>query len=93
MSNLIEKKILSKYFKEVVSGKKTFELRLADWECNEGDVLVLKEIDDTTKVYTGREIRKMVGRVLKTKNVSLFVPEDVERFGYQIISLLPGEAK
>ncbi|MFA6974036.1 MAG: DUF3850 domain-containing protein [Parcubacteria group bacterium] len=82
----IEKKILSEYFEAVKNGSKTFELRLADWECNVGDVLVLREIDENRN-YTGREIEKEVTYVLKTKDVELFPKEDVEKFGYQIISL------
>jgi hypothetical protein len=31
----IEKKILSEYFQKILDNKKTFELRLADWECNQ----------------------------------------------------------
>jgi len=84
----IEKKILPEYFKAVQDGSKTFELRLADWECHPGDILVLKEWDPQLKSYTGREISKEVGFVLKTKDVNLFPAEDVEKFGYQIISLI-----
>lgn len=91
MSSVIEKKILAQYFTQVQSGEKTFELRLADWECAPGDTLVLKEIDDLTKQYTGREIVKTVGTVIKTKDLALFTPEEVETHGYQIISLLPEE--
>lgn len=86
---VIEKKILAEYFEKVQSGQKTYELRLADWECNTGDTLVLKEIDNQTKTYTGREIRRKVGYVGKTKDINLFSPEEVEQYGYQIISLLP----
>ncbi|MCK4884420.1 MAG: DUF3850 domain-containing protein [Candidatus Diapherotrites archaeon] len=39
----IENKIWSEFFDKVKSGEKTFELRVADFECNQGDVLVLKE--------------------------------------------------
>ena len=39
----IEKKIVPQYFDAVASGKKKHELRLADWACKEGDVLVLRE--------------------------------------------------
>jgi hypothetical protein len=85
--SVIEKKILSDYYEKVLSGEKTFELRLADWECNKGDTLVLKEID-ADRNYTGREIRKTVGYVLKTKDVTLFSKEEVEQYGYQVISLL-----
>ncbi|MBX4204648.1 MAG: DUF3850 domain-containing protein [Candidatus Doudnabacteria bacterium] len=83
----IEKKILPEYFEQVKNGSKTFELRLADWECNPGDVLVLKEWDPELQAYTGREVSREVGYVLKTKEVNLFPPDDVEKFGYQIISL------
>lgn len=88
--SVIEKKILPGYYDKIASGEKTFELRLADWECNQGDTLVLREIDENRN-YTGREIRKKVGYVLKTKDVSLFSLEEVEQYGYQVISLLPEE--
>lgn len=83
----IEKKIWPEYFEEIKSGRKTFELRLADWECKPGDILVLKEWDPETKQYTGREIEKTVTYVRKTKDLSLFPKEDVEKYGYQIISI------
>jgi hypothetical protein len=84
----VHKKVLSQYFDEILAGKKTFELRLADWECNEGDVLVLDEINTETKQPTGRSVRKRVGYVLHTRDLHLFSEEDVDRFGYQVISLL-----
>ena len=31
----IEKKILSKYFEKILEGTKSYELRLADFECKE----------------------------------------------------------
>jgi ASC-1-like (ASCH) protein len=37
------KKVLPEYFEDLASGKKKFELRLADWECKVGDVLILRE--------------------------------------------------
>lgn len=83
----VEKKIRPEYFDQILSGKKTFELRLADWECAEGDTLLLREWDAEKAAYTGREIEKTVSYVLKTKDVSLFPPEDVEKYGYQIIAL------
>lgn len=82
----IEKKIWPEYFNKVKSGEKNFELRLADWECKSGDVLVLREWNPETKEYTGRQIEKEVGYVLKTKEVKLFSEADVKKYGYQIIS-------
>jgi len=84
----IEKKIWPKYFQAILDGKKNHELRLADWECNEGDTLLLKEWDPETKSYTGRELSKKVKYVAKFKIDSLFwSQEEVEKHGLQIISL------
>ncbi|HPO75467.1 MAG TPA: DUF3850 domain-containing protein [Candidatus Pacearchaeota archaeon] len=52
---IIKKKILPKYFDLVKSGKKKFELRLADFKIKEGDVLILEEWDPKKKEYTGRK--------------------------------------
>lgn len=82
----IEKKAWPKLFEKVLSGEKTFDLRLADWECQPGDILVLREWDPATKEYTGRAIEKEVTYVLKTKEANLFPPEEVEKFGYQVIA-------
>lgn len=87
MGKKIEKKILQKYFQKILDGEKNFELRLADFECNEGDALVLKEWDPETNSYTGRELEKTVTYVLKTKDIDFWPKEEIEKYGYQIISL------
>lgn len=86
----VEKKIWPEYFQEIFNGKKTFELRLNDFEIAEGDTLVLKEWDPVTKQYTGRELEKGVGYVGKWKIDELtkfWSREDIEVNGIQIISL------
>lgn len=83
----IEKKVWPQFFGKLASGEKTYELRLADWECKEGDILVLREWDPETKEYTGREIEKKVGYVGKTKGITFWPQEEIEKFGFQIISL------
>ncbi|MFH1780109.1 MAG: DUF3850 domain-containing protein [Candidatus Micrarchaeota archaeon] len=82
----IEKKCWPAFFEKVFSGEKTFELRLADFECNSGDVLVLREWNPETKEYSGRVIEKTVGFVVKTKDVRFFSKEDVDKYGFQVIS-------
>ena len=82
----IEKKIRPEFFDKISSGEKKFELRLADWECKSGDILVLREWDPDKKDYTGRTMEKEVTYVLKTKDLKFFTPEDVEKYGWQIIS-------
>ena len=83
----IEKKILPWSFDKILSGEKTYELRLADWECKPDDILVLKEWDAINKIYTGREMEKEVTYVLKTEDVHFWSKEDVEKYGFQIISI------
>ena len=86
----IEKKVWPEYFEEVLSGQKTFELRLNDFDINEGDILVLKEWDPNTKEYTGREVEKAVDYVGKWKidDLTKFWPkEEIEASGLQVISL------
>ena len=87
MSKSIEKKVWPEYFERIFIGDKTFELRLADFECVPGDTLVLKEWDHLNKKYTGRQIEKKVTYVLKTKEIQFWPKEEVEKHGYQIISL------
>lgn len=40
---IIRKKIQPQYFDAILSGKKNFELRLNDFDINEGDTMVLEE--------------------------------------------------
>jgi len=85
----IEKKIRPEYFEKILSGEKKYELRLADWDCKIGDILVLKECDPITREYTGREIEKEIISVLKTKGAEdwgMFSKEDIDKYGFQIIS-------
>jgi hypothetical protein len=82
----IEKKVWPKFFEKILSGDKTFELRLADWKCDAGDVLVLQEWDPKTKDYTGREIEKKITYVIKTKDQKFWTREEIEKHGLQIIA-------
>ncbi|OGG44201.1 hypothetical protein A2841_04165 [Candidatus Kaiserbacteria bacterium RIFCSPHIGHO2_01_FULL_48_10] len=84
----IKKKIWLEYFDAVASGKKKFELRLNDFDVNEGDLLILEEWDPKTKEYTGRKTEKKVTYVGKFKMDQLFWPEsEIKEKGIQIISL------
>lgn len=62
---VVKKKIWPRYFELVNSGKKKFELRLADFKIKEGDTLVLEEWDNEKKRLTGRKITRKVSYVLK----------------------------
>ena len=85
---MIKKKIWPEYFDAVNSGKKKFELRLDDFEVNEGDTLLLEEWNPKTGRYTGRSVERKVSCVDKFKIDKLFWPEEqIKEKGIQIISL------
>lgn len=71
-----------------MTGEKNFELRLNDFICKKGDILLLEEWDPKTKNYTGRTLSKKVSYVAKFKIDKLFWPkEEIEKKGIQIIAL------
>lgn len=72
----------------VRTGQKTYDLRLADWNIEPGDKIVFQEWDPGTKEYTGRSMEKTVGYVGKTKSWEVWPKEDIEKYGFQVISLL-----
>lgn len=85
---IIKKKIWPEYFNDVETGKKKFELRLNDFDIEEGDILLLEEWDPETKEYTGRSIEKKVNYILQFKpdELSFWSKKDVEQHGLKIIS-------
>lgn len=58
----ITKKITKEWFDLILAGKKKFELRYADFEINEGDILRLEEYTgvDKDRKPTGKFIEKKV---------------------------------
>lgn len=75
-------------YEKILSGEKTYDLRLADWHVEPGDMILFREWDPSTKDYTGRSVEKKVGYVGKTKDWEVWPKEDIEKYGYQIISLV-----
>ena len=82
---IIEKKISPKYFELIKSGKKKFELRLADFKIKKGDKLVLKEWDPKKRKYTGREMKKKVNYVLKFKLNDFNQEKEIKKKGLYVI--------
>ncbi len=86
----IKKKAWPEYFQAIRDGVKTYDLRLADFDCKAGDKLVLEEWDPETKSYTGRQIDKIVTYVGKTKEQTAWSSEEIEKYGFQIIAFKNG---
>jgi len=84
----IKKKTWPEYYDDIASGKKKCDLRLNDFDVDEGDVLIFEEWDPKTKEYTGRKTEKKVTYVKKFKIDELFWPkEEIEEKGILTISL------
>ena len=83
----IKKKIWPEYFELVSSGKKRFELRLADFDIAEGDTLLLEEWDPKTKEYTGKSIEKKVNFLLKFKLDDFGQEQEIKEKGLFVIQL------
>lgn len=90
MNKIITKRILPVYFQEIIDGKKKFELRLGDFDIQEGDTLVLEEwttSDPNTREFTGRKIEREITHVSKFKIEDLhWDEEEIKNKGLQIIS-------
>jgi len=87
MRRVITKKAYTNAFGLVESEQKAFDLRVADFEFEQGDILELIEVDDDKKP-TGRTLRKQIDASLRTKDTrEWFSEDDVERYGYVVMSL------
>ena len=81
----IKKKTSLEYFKLIKSGKKRFELRLADFGIKKGDTLILQEWRPKTKKYTGREIKKKVKFIFNFKLNDFGQKKKIEKKGLYVI--------
>lgn len=82
---VIKKKIWPEWFELIKSGKKKFELRLADFRIKQGDVLVLEEWNPKTKKYTGRKIEKKVKYTLRFKLDDFGQEKEIKKKGLYVI--------
>jgi ASC-1-like (ASCH) protein len=82
---IIKKRIWIEYFELIDSGKKKFELRVADFDIQEGDTLVLEEWNPEIKEYTGRTIKKKVDFVYKFNLDDFGQKEQIEKKRLNII--------
>lgn len=83
---IIEKKTWPELFQKVKNREKNFDIRLADFGCSKGDILVLKEWDPKTKTYTGRSIRRKVKFTIKTKELEKFWGKtEIKKNGFLVV--------
>ncbi len=73
-------KIWPEYYKDIVSEKKNFEIRVDDRPFKVGDTLLLQEYDRNTNLYTGRECKRIISYILNGHDIKFGLWE-----GYCII--------
>jgi hypothetical protein len=82
----IEKKLRKEYFEKVMSGVMNTDIRLADFNCNVGDIILFKEWDGDAQKFTGRTIEKTITSVSKTSRPRPWTEENINKYGFQTIS-------
>lgn len=72
-----------------MSGERTFELRLADFDLKSGDVLVMEEYNPKTGEYTGRKVEFLCKKVEHSARdpLQFYNIEDVRKHGFWIIEM------
>lgn len=80
-------KIESKYFTQIMTGVKTFEVRYNDRDFHAGDYLGLNEITDHQCNDKGE--RKETGRLLLVKVLNVFDNPVFVKDGFVIMSIIP----
>ncbi len=78
-----ELKTSPKYFKQVVGGSKTFEVRKHDRDFKVADIIKLKEWEDKGNFYTGREYEVIITYILSSKDFHAIAP------GYSVLAIQP----
>ncbi len=78
-----ELKIYHRYFDDVVSGEKPFEVRRGDRDYKAGDYLALNEYNDEIAAYTGRSCLMLVTYILDD--------EEYCKSGFVIMGIKPCE--
>lgn len=87
---IIKKKLWKEYWDFFESGKKKYDLRLDEFDIQEGDTLVLEEWDKEKNEYTGRVMERKVtyvGRLKMDGSNFVWTKEELEEKGIVIMSL------
>lgn len=74
-------------FDKLSKGKRNIDVRLADFDLKEGDVIVFEEYSPLTKEYTGRILKKTVGNISKIKVTDFNTIDEITKHGHYIIEL------
>lgn len=85
---IIKKKAWPEFFEKFCSGERKFELRLADFKVESGDILVMEEFDPEIRQYTGKASFRCKRVEHSAQNpLQFYKIEDVKKHGFWIIQL------
>lgn len=87
MKRVHELKIWPEFYKLIVSGVKTCELRRNDRQYDVGDKLLLREYEPINMEYTGKMIYREITHVLHGAGVGCIEPLQGLSIGFVILSL------
>ncbi len=83
----IKKKTWPELFEKVETGDKNVDYRLADFEVDKGDVLILEEYNPGAKQYTGRSVKKIIKNVSKIHPLKYSNADDLDKYGAYLLEL------
>lgn len=81
----IKKKCWPELFQKILDGNKNSDVRLADFNLKEGDMLILEEYNPQTKKYTGRTTKKKVKNLTKLNLADYNSIEEIKKYGHWLI--------
>ncbi len=88
MNREIRKKVWPEYFEKILKEEKKFEIRLADFDVEKGDILILEEFNPISKQHTGRSIKRKVTYISSTKKMEeMHSKKEIDEYGFHIIQM------
>lgn len=81
----IRKRTWPEYFEKILSGDKISDIRLADFDVDVGDKLVLEEWSPVTEEYTGRKIEKVVEQCFHVMLNNFWTMSAIKELGIWLI--------
>lgn len=86
-------KIKSKYFSDIVSGKKQFELRFNDRDYRVGDYIALNELNATMDGYSRRSVLAKIDYILDHSDMPEAIKENWVIIGFTVCDIVEPEEK
>ena len=83
----IKKKTWPELFQKMLDGKKNVDIRLADFDVKEGDIMVFEEYNPETRQYTGRVLRRTIKNLNKLNFMEFHSPERMKQYGHWVMEL------